>query len=84
MYINILILYGVIFVIKKVNSCPCAYCEYFKLVEYEKGYLNIQKGICRKHDIIRELYDEICEDFILKSGIYTEKWYPNKKEVKKP
>ena len=66
--------------IKQENACPCAYCEYFKLVEYKKDYSIIQKGICRKHDLLREPCDELCEDFILKSGVYTKKWYPNKKD----
>ena len=67
--------------IMKGNACPCAYCEYFKLVEYNKGYLIIQKGFCRKHSLSRELYDKLCEDFVLAKGVHTEKWYPNKKEI---
>ena len=64
----------------KENACPCGYCEYFKVIEYEKNNLIIQKGICRKHYRICEPNDVLCEDFILMSGVHTEKWYP-KKEV---
>lgn len=63
---------------KKEISYPCGYCEYFKLVEYEKDYPFIQKGICQKHDQLRHPYDKLCDDFVLKLGIHTEKWYPKK------
>ena len=64
---------------EKENACPCAYCKYFKAVEYEKDCLIVQKGICRKHDLLRNPSDPLCKDFILKSGVHTKKWYPNKK-----
>ncbi|MBE6761324.1 MAG: hypothetical protein E7551_03465 [Ruminococcaceae bacterium] len=66
--------------IKKSNACPCAYCKYFELFEYTEGFFTIQKGVCKKHYLIRELGDILCQDFILKSGVYTNKWYPTKNE----
>ena len=64
---------------KKENACPCGYCEFFKYIEYEKDGLIIQKGICRKHDLLRNTNDQLCDDFILMPGTHTKKWYPNKK-----
>ena len=60
------------------NACPCAYCDYFKPFEYEERNHTIQTGICLKKDIMREPWEILCEDFILKAGVYTQKWYPNK------
>ena len=60
----------------KGNVCPCAYCKYFELIEYNKI---IQKGFCQKHNILRELYDVLCEDFVLAKGVHTNKWYPQKR-----
>lgn len=65
--------------IKEQNTCPCAYCKYFKLFEYNDAFFAIQNGVCKRHNLICALSDQICEDFVLKSGIYTSKWYPNKK-----
>ena len=62
----------------KENSCPCAYCKFFKVFEYYENNITLQKGVCVKHNLIRELCDELCEDFILKEGVHTQKWYPGK------
>jgi len=64
--------------IKKENACLCAYCKYFNCFEYNEGDIVIQKGVCTKHDMIRELYDELCEDFVLRPEVHTSKWYPTK------
>ena len=64
---------------KNEKACPCAYCEYFKYFEYIERNSIVQKGFCTKINKFRELYDELCEEFVLESGIYTKKWYPNKK-----
>ena len=66
---------------KKEDVCSCGYCKYFKYIEYEKDCLIVQKGICRKHDLLRNPSDHLCEDFILISGVHTKKWYPNKKRT---
>ncbi|MBO5090046.1 MAG: hypothetical protein IJD00_06685 [Clostridia bacterium] len=65
--------------IYKNNSCPCGYCVYYFPVEYKNDYFTVRKGICRKHDILRNPNDILCEDFILASGVHTKKWYPTKK-----
>ena len=57
---------------------PCAYCAHFELFEYIENNRIIQKGYCIKHSDFRELYDVICEEFVLKKGVHTEKWYPQK------
>ena len=62
--------------ILKENACPCAYCDYFKPIEYEKNNRIIQKGYCIKKKPLRDLYDSICKEFVLKKGIYTKKWHP--------
>ena len=66
--------------IKKPNACPCGYCKYIKYFEYNEGGRIIQKGVCIKHNELRELYDEVCEDFILRPEVHTNKWYPNKED----
>lgn len=64
--------------IKKSNACPCGYCEHFDSFEYYDGNILVQKGVCIKHALMREVGDELCEDFILNSAIHTNKWYPGK------
>ena len=64
--------------VKNHYSCPCGYCGHFKLIEYYKGNCVIQKGVCLKHNLLREICDEICEDFVLASCVHTEKTYPKK------
>jgi hypothetical protein len=63
---------------KTQDCCPCAYCDFFEPFEYENKHFKIYKGLCEKHNIIRNPDDTLCEDFILMSGVYTKKWYPNK------
>lgn len=63
---------------KREDACGCEYCEYYIKVEYYNDYFLIQRGICRKNDILRKPKSELCDFFILKSGVYTSKWYPNK------
>ena len=64
------------FVIIKKNSCPCAYCEHFYLIEYKENDINAQKGYCVKKKLFRNLCDTLCQEFVLKKGIYTKKWHP--------
>ncbi|MBQ3088109.1 MAG: hypothetical protein IJC36_00575 [Clostridia bacterium] len=66
------------FVIIKENACPCAYCEYFKIIEYEQSNVTVQNGFCLKRKDFRELCDNLCEKFVLKKGVHTQKWYPQK------
>ena len=64
---------------KREDACGCVYCEYYFPVQYENEYLLIDRGICKKYDILRKPESNLCDYFILKSGVHTPKWYPNKK-----
>ena len=63
--------------IERENSCPCAYCKYYKPYKNEEKFLPFRNGICQKHNILRNVNDNLCEDFILMSGVHTNKWFPN-------
>lgn len=63
---------------ERKDACGCKYCEYYIQVENYSDYFLIQRGICRKHDILRKPEAELCNYFILKSGVHTKKWYPGK------
>lgn len=64
--------------IEKENSCPCCYCQYYSSVTIENDYPIFKKGICQKHNILRNENDILCENFILMLGIHTSRWRPNK------
>ena len=76
---SIIIIGDIMKIIKKENSCPCCYCEHYIQLIDKSFYFPDHKGLCNKHKVIRLKYDNLCEDFILISGIHTDKWYPNKK-----
>ncbi len=63
---------------KRKDACKCVYCKHYFAVQYENDYFVIDRGICKKYDILRKPEGNICDNFTLKSGIYTKKWYPNK------
>jgi hypothetical protein len=66
--------------IRPDSACPCAYCKHFELIECCENLVIVEKGICNKYNIYRELYDELCDEFILMEGVHTKKWYPRKKD----
>jgi hypothetical protein len=69
---------GFMYTDKKIQL-TCFYCEYYKikiLLENdipEAAYCEIKK--CNK-----KLFDDICENFKLKSGMHTKRKYPSKKQ----
>lgn len=63
---------------EKEDACGCKYCEYYIPVKYNNDYFIIERGIFRKHDILRKPESELCDSFILLSGVHTKRWYPGK------
>ncbi len=54
----------------------CGYCEHF-LTQTIKGNVTIfSEGICNVKNTYIPVCEEICEKFILRSGLYTTKSYP--------
>lgn len=74
---------GDIMEFKTNNVCTCAHCNYFKLAEYFEYGEFVEIGICRKHQKIREIFDEICDDFVILQGLYTNRRYPKKEDFEK-
>ena len=68
---------------KTISVCTCAYCDYFKLAEYYEGGELVKIGICRKHEKLCEIFDEICDDFAILKGLHTNKRYPKKEDFEK-
>ena len=67
---------------KKEDVVTCFYCEHHDLpyINETEDIFKKNKGICSFKNIIRYSSDSICNSFVLKSGFYTKKWYPGKKE----
>ena len=67
------------------NIVTCIYCEFFKQFEATNNidFFTSLKGECKKHNKVCHIKDEICDYFVIKSGLYTQKDYPNK-EKRKP
>lgn len=59
----------------------CVYCEHHdrKYTSENIDFIKANQGFCNKKNIDRLCRDEICDFFKLKSGVYTSKWYPDKK-----
>ena len=68
-------------IIVRKDACPCSYCEHYVHVKDKRFYFEDNNGICIKHKVIRSVYENLCEDFVLRAGIHTKKWHPNKKEL---
>ena len=69
-------------ILKKENVVTCFYCEYHELLYTNDDKVSIfdkSKGICHMKNIDRRSHDDICNSFVLRAGIYTQKWYPGKK-----
>ena len=64
------------------NMVTCLYCKHLSFSYSEKenislhsqGYCDIKKGNL-------SLDTEICVNFAIKAGLYTGKWYPDKKDT---
>lgn len=59
----------------------CGYCEQNTRVftESENGW-EIPTFFCRPCERMRRYTDPICEQFGLRWGLHTDKWYPGKPE----
>ena len=49
----------------------CWCCEYFSWVD------NTNYGTCRFRKATRKVHDKVCEDFLILSGLYTQKTIPD-------
>ena len=61
------------------NEVTCLYCSHC-VGEYDEKERNAypQVGICRLKGEPRFWYADVCENFVLKSGLHTTKSYPTK------
>jgi len=69
---------------EKYGVVTCSYCEHHEF-EYDERTCIIrwnETAYCKKKNIKRELQEEICDEFVIKRGMFTQKWYPGeRKEV---
>ncbi len=63
---------------EKVTCSYCEYFDYFYLLRYT-DYIMSQFGLCSYKDKCLQQNACICENFKLRQGLYTSKWYPDKK-----
>ncbi len=65
-------------ILKKVD---CSYCEFFDFLYKMRypTYIMFEYGVCNKKEKCRSRKAHICENFKLRQGLYTKKWYPGKK-----
>ena len=60
----------------------CMYCAQYAMRHVMEDYYfpKANEGICKLYN--KEIYgtDAICDNFKIKSGYYTPKWYPGKEE----
>ena len=63
------------------NIVTCFYCEYHELLYTNEDASIFEKsiGFCHLKNSDRLAYDDICNSFVLKASMYTQKWYPGKK-----
>ncbi len=62
----------------------CLYCEYHRFNYDEKipPFMMEDKGYCEKYGVDVDYNAQICEEFLLKRGMHTTKWYPKGTELK--
>ena len=63
-------------IIMRKYEAPCGYCEHFLTRTIEGDMSIYSKGLCDLKNEYVSLYGEICEQFVLRSGLYTTKSYP--------
>lgn len=62
---------------KKVTCCYCEFFECLYTLKYPNYNLSTY-GECRKLNKCVEQNSAICEEFRLRQGLHTKRWYPNK------
>ena len=55
----------------------CAYCEYYELYDIEENEIDFY-GYCKLKNITKSGLEQICDKFIIKSCIHTQKDYSGK------
>ncbi len=63
---------------EREDACGCDYCVNYMKIDNNNFYYLIPRGICKKYDILRDYNSNICDCFVLKSGVHTPKWYPGR------
>ena len=63
-----------------MNKVTCIYCEYFNPLYtfYYPEYTMSPFGLCELKSNCRKQNARICDNFKLRRGMHTSKWYPNK------
>ena len=46
---------------KRKDACKCVYCKHYFAVQYENDYFVLDRGICKKYDILRKPEGNICD-----------------------
>ena len=67
-----------------MKKVTCWYCDYYELFyKYENDtFKNTDFGFCKTKEKCRKGTAHICDNFILRQGLFTKKWYPNKENQK--
>lgn len=61
------------------NVVTCGYCEQMVYFQYdEKSRDRMPPFFCEVAQCARYYDDPICARFVLRSGVYTQRWYPGK------
>ena len=63
-----------------MEKVTCFYCEYFDCL-YKMEYPDfklVNFGLCNHIENCRHINDDICNNFKLRQGLHTKKWYPSK------
>ena len=64
----------------KMEEVTCWYCEHYDILYrmFVKNYVDSDLGVCNKKKECRAKEQKICENFKLRQGLHTLKWYPGK------
>ena len=56
-----------------MNFVTCGHCYYFKPIDFETKsiYKGSNIGVCKLHNIIILTQHTVCEDFLIRSGLFT-------------
>ncbi len=65
-----------------MKKVTCFYCEYFECLYTLNftDYVLSEFGICAHKEKCRKANLTTCEEFKLRTGLHTVRWYPGKKD----
>ncbi|MBQ3562203.1 MAG: hypothetical protein IJD71_06835 [Clostridia bacterium] len=63
----------------KKSRVACLHCEYFEIKIISENDIP-EEAYCEIKKCNKKLFDDICKNFKLKSGMHTKRKYPGKKQ----